>query len=76
MVSHVIGSDSGTDEHQSAPGSPSSAMSTVSVTDGAVMLKKATVPPEVALRKPRILLVDDNHINLELLSAYLRKKVG
>ena len=76
MVSQVIGSDSGTDEHPSVPGSPSSAMSTVSVTDGAIMLKKASVPPEVTLRKPRILLVDDNHINLELLSAYLRKKVS
>lgn len=76
MVNQVIGSDSGTDEHPSMPGSPSSAMSTVSVTDGAVMLRKAAVSPEVAMRKPRILLVDDNHINLELLSAYLRKKAS
>jgi hypothetical protein len=76
MVSQAFGSDAGTDNASSVPGSPSSAMSTVSIMEGAVMLKQSTVPTDAAESKPRILLVDDNHINLELLSAYLRKKVS
>jgi len=76
MVSQAFGSESGNEDLSSIPGSPSSALSTVSIVEGAVMLKRTSVPPEVTQRKPRILLVDDNHINLELLSAYLRKKVS
>lgn len=76
VVSRAGQSD--TSDDPSVPASPNSSMSTISLTDGGVMLKKAAAPPEVAqtisTRQPRILLVDDNHINLELLSAYLKKK--
>jgi signal transduction histidine kinase len=76
IVGRIRGSESG-DDFPSVPGSPNSTVSTVSLADGGVMLKKAAAPTEVILehRKPRILLVDDNHINLQLLSAYLKKRV-
>lgn len=57
----------------SIPGSP---VSTISLADGGVMLKMAAAPAErVQGRVARVLLVDDNHINLQLLAAYLKKRV-
>ncbi|GHJ89349.1 hypothetical protein NliqN6_5751 [Naganishia liquefaciens] len=56
----------------SIPGSP---VSTISLADGGVMLKMAAAPAErVQGRLARVLLVDDNHINLQLLAAYLKKR--
>lgn len=62
---------------QSIPGSPSSSVSTISLADGGVMLKVAAAPvPAPPERKARVLIVDDNNINLNLLGAYLRKRVS
>jgi len=60
----------------STPGSPTSTISTVSLADGGVMLKVATVSPESPnpTRAPRVLIVDDNAVNSNLLGAYMRKK--
>lgn len=61
----------------SVPGSPQSEFSTISLADGGVMLKQAAKPEGVDReRNPRIMLVDDNAINLQLLGAYLKKKVS
>lgn len=58
----------------SVPGSP---VSTISLADGGVMLKMAAAPVEQSPGRPaRVLLVDDNHINLQLLAAYLKKRVS
>lgn len=58
----------------SIPGSP---VSTISLADGGVMLKMAAAPAErIQGRVARVLLVDDNHINLQLLAAYLKKRVS
>ncbi len=63
----------------SIPGSPTSSnISTVSVGDnGGVMLKVAAIPPDAPRmgRRARVLVVDDNAVNSNLLSAYMRKKV-
>ncbi|KAJ9118739.1 hypothetical protein QFC22_003960 [Naganishia vaughanmartiniae] len=61
-------------ESSSAPGSP---VSTISLADGGVMLKISAPPVEQPKgRVARVLLVDDNHINLQLLAAYLKKRVS
>lgn len=67
------------DDHPSIPGSPTSmasTLSTLSLADGGFMLKKSKAPPEDigAPGKPKLMLVDDNFINLKLLSAYCKKK--
>ncbi len=61
----------------STPGSPTSTVSTVSLDNGGVMLKVATVPLEAPrrARAPRVMIVDDNAVNSNLLSAYCKKKV-
>ncbi|ORX36568.1 hypothetical protein BD324DRAFT_452116 [Kockovaella imperatae] len=58
------------------PGSPGSAISTISLADGGVMLKAATVPINAPRREriPRVLIVEDNAINRRVLGAFLKKK--
>lgn len=61
-------------EDSSVPGSP---VSTISLADGGVMLRMAAAPSSQSPgRAARVLLVDDNHINLQLLAAYLKKRVS
>lgn len=57
--------------------SPSSTMSTISLADGAVLLKAAAQPAAVSRRNgtPRVLVVEDNVINRRVLAAFLKKRV-
>ena len=59
------------------PSSPTSTISTISLADGGVMLKAATVPTETPRREtvPRVLVVEDNIINRRVLGAFLMKRV-
>ena len=58
------------------PGSPSSTLSTISLADGGVMLKAAAVSASASRkgRVPRVLVVEDNVVNRQVLGAFLRKK--
>lgn len=60
----------------STPGSPTSTMSAVSLDNGGMMLKTSTVPPDAPRRgrAPRVMVVDDNAVNSNLLLAYCKKK--
>lgn len=58
------------------PGSPNSSISTISLADGGVMLKAATLPPEAPRRArvARVMVVEDNVINRRVLGAFLKKR--
>jgi CheY-like chemotaxis protein len=60
------------------PGSPTSAVSTISLADGGVMLKAAAVITEAAKTRTaaRVLVVEDNIINRRVLAAFLQKWVS
>lgn len=63
---------------ESSPGSAISTSSTIPLGDGGAMLKSITMTPAVAaLRRqsrPRVMVVEDNAINRQVLTAFLRKK--
>ncbi|RXK37056.1 hypothetical protein M231_05644 [Tremella mesenterica] len=59
------------------PGSPNSSLSTISLADGGVMLKAATLPAEAAPKREsvvRVMVVEDNAVNQKVLGAYLKKR--
>ena len=70
---HSVGSS-----NSPQPGSPNSALSTISLADGGVMLKAATIPPTAPRRErvPRVLIIEDNVINRRVLGAFLKKKAS
>ncbi|WWD17218.1 hypothetical protein CI109_101656 [Kwoniella shandongensis] len=61
---------------QQGSGSPTSTISTISLADGGVMLKAATVPAETPRRGrvARVMVVEDNVINRRVLAAFLKKR--
>ncbi|KAK8864479.1 hypothetical protein IAR55_001729 [Kwoniella newhampshirensis] len=61
---------------QQGSGSPTSTISTISLADGGVMLKAATVPVDTPRRGRvgRVMVVEDNMINRRVLAAFLKKK--
>ncbi|WVF71252.1 hypothetical protein IAT40_006054 [Kwoniella sp. CBS 6097] len=80
-VPRRVPSVSGGDETaQSSPqqgsASPTSTISTISLADGGVMLKAATVPAETPRRgrMARVMVVEDNVINRRVLAAFLKKR--
>ncbi|WWC62065.1 uncharacterized protein I303_104654 [Kwoniella dejecticola CBS 10117] len=74
------GMGAGDDTAQSSPqqgsASPTSTISTISLADGGVMLKAATVPTETPRkgRMARVMVVEDNIINRRVLGAFLKKR--
>ncbi|KAL7421615.1 hypothetical protein Q5752_003384 [Cryptotrichosporon argae] len=70
------GTPTGSATSSASPRSQTSTLSTVSLGEGGVMLKAATVPSEAPrrARKPRVMVVEDNLINRRVLGAYLAKK--
>ncbi|OCF38511.1 two-component system sensor protein [Kwoniella heveanensis CBS 569] len=61
---------------QQGSASPTSTISTISLADGGVMLKAATVPAETPRRgrMARVMVVEDNIINRRVLGAFLKKR--
>ncbi|WWC89244.1 uncharacterized protein L201_004163 [Kwoniella dendrophila CBS 6074] len=61
---------------QQGSASPTSTISTISLADGGVMLKAATVPTESPRkgRLARVMVVEDNIINRRVLGAFLKKR--
>ena len=74
---HNNGESSSAASKTQAPNSPTSAIPTISLAGGGVMLKSATVPADSASqeRVGRVLVVEDNVINRRVLEAFIRKKV-
>lgn len=70
--------DGSTTTSSPQPGSPTSQISTISLADGGVMLKAATLPPSAPrqARIARVMVVEDNVINRRVLGAFLKKKVS
>ncbi|WRT66452.1 uncharacterized protein IL334_003410 [Kwoniella shivajii] len=75
-VPSVASDDTAHSSPQQGSASPTSTISTISLADGGVMLKAATVPTETPRkgRKARVMVVEDNVINRRVLGAFLKKK--
>ncbi|WWD03078.1 hypothetical protein V865_001124 [Kwoniella europaea PYCC6329] len=72
----VASDDTAQSSPQQGSASPTSTISTISLADGGVMLKAATVPTETPRkgRSARVMVVEDNVINRRVLGAFLKKR--
>ncbi|WVR06967.1 hypothetical protein IAU60_004003 [Kwoniella sp. DSM 27419] len=76
VASSTASDDTALSSPQQGSASPTSTISTISLADGGVMLKAATVPAEAPrkARTARVMVVEDNVINRRVLGAFLRKR--
>ncbi|WVQ99618.1 hypothetical protein IAU59_006755 [Kwoniella sp. CBS 9459] len=76
VPSVTSGDETALSSPQQGSASPTSTISTISLADGGVMLKAATVPAETPRRgrTARVMVVEDNIINRRVLAAFLKKR--